>query len=273
MSRQALKNHLVSSGLCEDSAAAEALVMAGKVLVNEQPAKAGQEVKPEDQVRLRESACPYASKGGLKLEGALRVFQIQVQGRVCLDAGASTGGFTDCLLKHGAGRVYAVDTGFGQLTGALRQEKRVVNLERTNLSDPSLMDLDPTPDLATCDLSYLSLRRAVPVYRDILHGNGEVIALVKPLFEVDSPEVRRSGVIPDSAYLPMLMDLIHYLNGLRGLAVMDICASPVTGSAGTIEFFLHILAGEGRKAADLQDKVISSVRQGLETGNFKKWAK
>lgn len=264
MSRQALKDRLVFSGLCRDTASAEALVMAGRVLVNGRPAKAGQAVRPEDQVRLRENACPYASKGGLKLQGALQSFGISVQGKTCLDAGASTGGFTDCLLRQGAELVYAVDAGYGQLTGALRQDPRVVNLERTNLSDPSLLSLDPVPSLATCDLSYLSLKLALPVYREILRGRGEIIALVKPLFEVDSPESRRSGIIPDSAYAPMLTDLIGYLNGLHSLAVTDVCASPVRGGSGTVEFFLRVLAGKSFMAPDLSDKILSCVRQGIE---------
>ncbi len=264
MSRQALRDRLVFSGLCRDTAGAEALVMAGRVLVNDRPAKAGQTVRPDDQVRLRGNACPYASKGGVKLQGALQAFGVSVQGKTCLDAGASTGGFTDCLLRHGAGLVYAVDAGYGQLTGALRQDPRVINLEKTNLSDPSLLNLDPAPSLATCDLSYLSLRLALPVYRDILHGRGGIIALVKPLFEIDSPESRRSGMIPDSAYAPMLTDLIGHLNGLQGLAVTDVCASPVRGGSGTVEFFLHVSAGESGRAPDLADKVLACVRQGIE---------
>ena len=161
--------------------------------------------------------------------------------------------------------MYAVDTGFGQLKGTLRQDSRVVNLERTNLSDPSLRLLQPVPVLATCDLSYLSLRDAMPLYRQILRGGGDIIALVKPLFEVDDPEARRSGLIPEGAYAPMLVQLTDHLNSLNGMAVLDVCASPMTGNAGTIEFFLHVRTGTDAAASGLGEKITSSVHQALQT--------
>ncbi len=270
MNRPPLKDWLVMNGLCPGAKDAAALVMAGGVLVNDQPAKPGQKIRPDDRVRLKERPLPYAAKGGLKLEGALRAFGVRAKGRACLDAGASTGGFTDCLLKHGASLVFAVDVGFGQLTGALRQDSRVVNLEKTNISDPRLKCLSPVPSLATCDLSYLSLRDAMPVYRDILHGEGDVIALVKPLFEVDDPLARRSGVLDESAYEPMLRDLIYYLNSAGGLTVLDACPSPVTGNGGTVEFFLHIRAGGQGTPPGLDDKIRNSVRQALGTQIYRR---
>lgn len=125
----------------------------------------------------------YVGKGGYKLEGAIRDFGIAVEGRVCIDAGACTGGFTDCLVKHGAALVYAVEAGFGQLAGSLSQDARVVNLERTNLGDEKLLSLNPVPTLGSVDLSYLSLVKAVPQFRAVMHDQGELMCLVKPLFE------------------------------------------------------------------------------------------
>ncbi len=263
MKHRPLTEMLVADGLCADRKQAAAWVMAGKVLVNDQPATAGMRVRPQDKVRLKDQL-PFASKGGLKLEGALFAFGLEVKGLVCLDAGASTGGFTDCLLQRGARLVYAVDAGFGQLTGALRQDSRVVNLERTNLSSPTLLNLEPVPAFATCDLSYLSLREAVPVYRDILRGRGQLAALVKPLFEVEDNEARRSGVIADAAYAPMLRGLASYLNALPGVRVQDVCESPVTGGAGTLEFFFHIRFGDGLPPVDLEDGIARSVEKALE---------
>ena len=132
--------------------------------------------------------------------------------RVCIDAGACTGGFTDCFLKHGAALVYAVEVGFGQLAGSLRQDPRVVNLERTNISDDRLLSLDPTPDLASVDLSYLSLRKGVPAFSRVMHGRGELLCLVKPLFETEDMEARRTGILSPDAYLPTLRGLIRDLN-------------------------------------------------------------
>ena len=260
--KQPLNDALVAQGLCQDKKQAVAFVLAGQVLVNGQPARPGMLLKPGDDLRLKEQQ-PYASRGGLKLAGALTCFKLSPQGMVCLDAGASTGGFTDCLLQHGASLVYAVDVGFGQLTGALRQDDRVVNLERTNLSDPRLLALSPRPSFATCDLSYLSLREAVPLYREILGRQGQLLALVKPLFEVDDMEARRTGQIVPAAYAPMLADLSGCLNSQQDTAVAGVCASPVTGNTGTHEFFFHVRFGQDVQPADLTADIVSSVQQVL----------
>jgi len=262
MKRRPLNQALVDAGLCEDSKQAAAWVMAGRVLVNGQPARAGMFLRPDDQLRLK-NQLPYASKGGLKLAGALSAFRLDVSGLVCLDAGASTGGFADCLLQHGARLVYAVDVGFGQLTGTLRQDSRVVNLERTNLSDPRLLTLEPAPVFATCDLSYLSLRDAVPIYQGILGNQGQLVALVKPLFEVDDSQARRSGQLQDQAYAPLLRDLSAWLNGLEDVRVLQVCESPVRGSAGTLEFFFHLVFGGGQAQVDLEDDIRRSVARAL----------
>ena len=270
MKRRTITDWLIENGLCADKQKATALLLTGKVLINNVPARSNSLVRPADEVRIKGQALPYASKGGLKLAGALSRFGLSLRGKTCLDAGASTGGFTDCLLKQGAKLVYAVDVGYGQLTGALRQNPRVVNLERTNLSDSSLLSLSPRPEFATCDLSYLSLKEAVPLYRRILHGEGELVALVKPLFEIDDAQARRSGQIAASAYAPMLEGLIRSLNSQDGTRVMDVCASPVTGNAGTVEFFLHILFGGDGAPTELAAAITASVKEALDTETYKK---
>ena len=211
--RQSLVERLMDEGVVQSAREAAVLVMSGRVYVNGQPAFAGQQLRRGDSVQVRGLGEKYLSKGGFKLEGAIRDFGIRVQDRVCLDAGASTGGFTDCLLKHGARLVYAVDVGYGQLMGTLRQDERVRNLERTNIGDSCLHSLEPCPDLGSCDLSYLSLRKGVPLFARAMHQGGDLICLVKPLFEVEDAESRRSGIIQPGAYAPLLKQMINQRHG------------------------------------------------------------
>ncbi|MGI6634283.1 MAG: TlyA family RNA methyltransferase [Christensenellales bacterium] len=258
-----LLQRLVEEGYFPDQKTAAAWVLGGKVYVNGQRARSGQRVDVQAMLSVPELALRYASRGGYKLEGALQAFDVDVRGRVCIDAGASTGGFTDCLLQHGAGKVYAVDVGFGQLTGTLRQDARVVNLERTNISDETLLSLCPRPTLGTCDLSYLSLTKAVPYYDRILGGQGELLCLVKPLFETSDAEAGRTGKMPDDAYAPLLKDLVHTLEQDNALSVRAVAASPVTGSGGTVEFFLHIALGTTEHRRNLHQDIDQSVLRAL----------
>ncbi|MCL1965513.1 MAG: TlyA family RNA methyltransferase [Firmicutes bacterium] len=231
---------LVSEGFFAARGEAERWILAGKVRAGEIPVtSAGQPVAADAPLAVRGLAQPYIAKGGLKLESALQAFSVAVRGRVCIDAGASTGGFTDCLVKHGASRVYAVDAGFGQLAGSLRQHPSVVNLERTNIGEEALLSLDPRPSLGTVDLSYLSLRKAVPQFARILHGQGDLLCLVKPLFEIDDAEARRTGNIPPGAYEPLLMSLADDFQR-DGYRLCGVTHSPVTGNNGTLEFFLWL---------------------------------
>lgn len=260
--KQKLTDRLLEMGACAHEKEAAARIMAGEVYINGQLARNGAMVKEEDAVTLK-GVLPYASKGGFKLSGALEDFGVDVRGRVCVDAGASTGGFTDCLCQRGAELVYAVDVGYGQLMGKLRQNPHVVNLEKTNISDEKLLSLAPRPDLGTVDCSYLSLRKAIPYFSAVLHGEGELICLVKPLFEIDSAEARRTGVIDDDAYAPLLRDLIRDVNAMPGTAVKNITNSSVTGNAGTREFFLHVVLGtEGEEIPE--EKIRQAVDKARE---------
>lgn len=230
---------LIELGYAADRPEAERWILSGKVRAGAMPIRnAGQAVDEAADLSVRGFDLPYVSKGGLKLEGALRDFDISTTGRVCIDAGASTGGFTDCLLHHGAALVYSVDVGYGQLAGSLRNHPNVVNLERVNLGDDCLESLSPKPTLGTADLSYLSLRKAVPLYARILPG-GDLLCLVKPLFEIEDNEARRSGQILDTALPPLLKSLCADLSA-QGHGVLGITHSPVTGNHGTREFFLHL---------------------------------
>ncbi len=212
----------------------------------------------------------YVGKGGYKLEGALRDFGIKAQGRVCIDAGACTGGFTDCLLQQGAKRVYAVEVGFGQLAGKLNQNPKVVNLEKTNLGDEKLLSLDPVPTLGVVDLSYLSLIKAVPQFRAVMHGQGELACLVKPLFEIDDAMARRTGEIEPTEYTPLLLSLIGALSGQEGTSVWNVTSSPVTGNNGTHEFFLHVKFGQPQPDLDWEPKARAAVEQVLTLPKYEK---
>ena len=192
---------LINEGFFETKEAALPYLMSGAVYCGaQQVTTGGQKVPLDKPMTVRGLDDRYVSKGGYKLEGAIADFGIDVKKRVCIDAGACTGGFTDCLIKHGASRVYAVEVGFGQLAGALSQDERVVNLEKTNLGDEKLLSLNPVPTLGSVDLSYLSLVKAVPQYRAIMKDTGELMCLVKPLFETDDAAARRTGEIDPASY-------------------------------------------------------------------------
>lgn len=247
---------LVQEGWFQSRAEAERWILSGKVRAGDKPVlTAGQPIAHDVSLHVRGLDQKYVAKGGLKLEGALSAFGLDVTDRVCIDAGASTGGFTDCLVQHGASRVYAVDVGYGQLAGSLRAHPTVVNLEKTNIGDPDLLILDPTPTLGTVDLSYLSLIKAIPQFAAILHGQGDLVCLVKPLFEIDDAQARRTGQIEDSAYEPLLLSLAGAII-MKDYAICGITHSPVTGNNGTLEFFFHVslsgkngLPHEARKQA------------------------
>ncbi|NLD34719.1 MAG: TlyA family RNA methyltransferase [Clostridiales bacterium] len=268
--RLLLAHRLAEQGIARDDKDAAALIMSGRVYVNGQRARAGQRVKPQDSIQVRGLSERYVSKGGLKLEGALSDFGLSPRGRVCIDAGASTGGFTHCLLTHGAQAVYAVDVGYGQLTGSLRQNPRVINMERTNIGDDALRTLDPVPDLGTCDLSYLSLRKGVPLFGRAMQETGDLICLVKPLFEVDSAQARQSGTLRDDAYAPLLRQLMDDLNALPGTGVQQLTHSPVTGNAGTREFFLHIRFGGEAPPPVTQGEIDACVARALAVDPYRR---
>ena len=263
---------LLENGLFAEEKEARAAILAGEVYAaGQRVAGAGQLVAPDAPLRVKGRELPYISKGGLKLEGALRDFGIDVTGRVCIDAGASTGGFTDCLVKSGAATVYAVDVGYGQLMGSLRQDRHVVNLERTNISDEKLLALDPRPDLGTVDLSYLSLRKGIPAFADVLHRAGDLICLVKPLFETEDMEARRTGALPDGAYGAILTDLIRDISALPYARAAAVTHSPVTGNAGTREFFLHVVLSDSPgEAPDLTRDIDAAVRRALALQEYEK---
>jgi len=230
---------LVEKGLVTSRQRAQALIMAGKVLVGTQRIdKPGTTVNPDAEIILKDESLPYVSRGGLKLEGALKALELPVRNLVCLDVGASTGGFTDCLLQRGAGKVYAVDVGYGQLAWALRQDKRVTAIERTNIRhmDPGLIS-EPV-DLATIDVSFISLRIVVPAVLKFLKPKGKIIALIKPQFEVGKGNVGKGGVVknPDLRKA-VIEDLIVFFE-MHNLECGTVVPSPILGPKGNQEYLI-----------------------------------
>lgn len=234
-----LDQRLVDLGLAENKSRAQGLILAGLVSVDGQKAKkAGQAVRPESQISVQGPEHPYVSRGGVKLAGALEHFGLDVAGLVCLDAGASTGGFTDCLLQRGAQAVTAVDVGYGQLAWKLRIDPRVILHERVNARDLP-PEMAPGPfDLLVADVSFISLTLVLPGLLPRLGPGGRVLCLVKPQFEAGRQHVGSGGVVRDPAARQEAVDKVAAcLEGLE-LAVLGQCASPILGPAGNVEFFL-----------------------------------
>ncbi len=244
-----LIDRLIDEDWFGSSKEAQPWLMAGKVLVDTRQITSGKVMVARDaEIRVKEYyKRKYAGKGGLKLEGALAAFAVDVRGSIALDCGASTGGFTDCLIQHGAKRVYAVDVGHGELAGKLLINENVINMERTNISDESLCRLDPAPELITLDLSYLSLKKALQPCKRILAGKGEIIALIKPIVEVDSAEIKRSG---DINRHEVIRDILSGLCGFfarDGFDIAGLTHSPIKGNSGAIEYFAHLCVGGEKK--------------------------
>ena len=234
-----LDDLLVGRGLAEDREQAQALILAGTILVGDRPAdKAGTPIPADAEIRIRGEACPYVSRGGLKLRSALDTFGISAAGLTALDVGASTGGFTDCLLQAGAARVYAVDVAYGQLAWKLREDPRVVGIERTNIRTYDGAAIATGIDIAVIDASFISLKLVIPPVLKLLKAGALLIALVKPQFEVEKNEVGDRGVVRDPALHRRVLAEIEAFGRDFGLSLLGSCDSPLTGPAGNREFFI-----------------------------------
>jgi 23S rRNA (cytidine1920-2'-O)/16S rRNA (cytidine1409-2'-O)-methyltransferase len=232
---------LVKMGLAQSRERAQSMIMSGKVMVNSRIIdKAGALVLPEDDIVLRGKDHPYVSRGGLKLEKALQVLDVDIAGFVCLDVGASTGGFTDCLLQHGVGRVYAVDVGYGQLAWELRQDPRVVAIERKNIRHLAFETLSQLVDLVTIDVSFISLKKVVPEILKFMKKDARILALIKPQFEVGRRNIGKKGVVRDPAlHAAVIEDLIDFFAKIQ-LIHEFVVASPILGPKGNREFFISL---------------------------------
>lgn len=215
--------------------------MSGNVLVNKKPVdKPGELIRRDDSIELRGEDIPYVSRGGLKLEAALQQLRLDVTGRTCLDVGASTGGFIDCLLSHGAQRVYAVDVGYGQLAWKLRQDPRVVVIERTNIRNMSADALPHPVDLATIDVSFISLKIVVPAVLKFIKKDARILALIKPQFEVGKGQVGKGGVVRDQKLHSRVIEELSNFFADIGLVCDAVFPSPLLGPKGNREFFISL---------------------------------
>ncbi|CAG0996882.1 TlyA family RNA methyltransferase [Geobacter sp.] len=240
-SRERLDKLLVDRGLVQSRERARALIMAGQVVVNDHLAdKAGTKVSADADIRLKGEDIPFVSRGGLKLARALDEFGLDVAEMVAIDVGASTGGFTDCLLQRGARKVYAVDVGYGQLAWKLRQDCRVVNLEKTNIRYLEPEALAESPDLAVIDASFISLDKVLPPTLRLVRDGGAVVALIKPQFEVGKGEVGKGGVVRDeNKHRDVVANVVALAESL-GLEVCGVTESPILGPKGNREFLIHL---------------------------------
>lgn len=255
-----LDQYLVQHGLIQSRERAKAMIMSGVVFVNEQKVdKAGEMIKEDAKVEVRGHDIGYVSRGGLKLEKAMKCFPLTPKGKVCMDIGASTGGFTDCMLQNGATKVYAVDVGYGQLDWKLRSDERVVCMERTNAR---YLDRDQIPDeldFASIDVSFISLKLILPAVHRVLKEGGHVACLIKPQFEAGREKVGKKGVVRDpSVHLEVLENFLTHAKD-SGFTVLDITFSPIRGPEGNIEYLGYLESGDWvEKTFDLQSLVEQS---------------
>ncbi len=250
--KERLDAAVFSRGLAESRSKACALIMAGQVYVNGQKAsKAGMSVTLQDKIDVRGEKLPFVSRGGLKLDKAIRVFALRLEGLVCMDIGASTGGFTDCMLQNGAKKVYSIDVGYGQLAWKLRTDSRVVNMERTNFRYLTPEDIPETPDFASVDVSFISLKIILPVLYTLLKENGSCVCLVKPQFEAGREHVGKKGVVRDPAVHREVLQTVADFAFTQGFSVLSADYSPIRGPEGNIEYLLLLRKENHPSFADL----------------------
>lgn len=236
-----LDQAVFNRGFAESREKAKAYIMAGVVFVNNQKAdKPGMAIKPDDLLEVRANPLKYVSRGGLKLEKAMEVFCLRLDDMICADIGASTGGFTDCMLQNGAKKVYAVDVGYGQLAWKLRTDDRVVNLERTNFRYVTSNEIPDVLDFASIDVSFISLSIIIPALVPLLKENGTAVCLIKPQFEAGKDKVGKKGVVRDPSVHKEVIEKIIDVMKTNCLSVLGLDFSPVKGPEGNIEYLIYV---------------------------------
>ncbi len=266
MEKKRLDILLVERGLTDSREKAKASIMAGEVLVDGQVEdKAGSRFPEEAVIELKSRSLRYVSRGGLKLEKALVAFDLDLNNSVCLDIGASTGGFSDCMLQNGAKKVYAIDVGYGQLSWKLRTDDRVIPMEKTNFRYLKRGDLPEEPDFASCDVSFISLSKMLPPAYDILKDGGEMVCLIKPQFEAGKEKVGKKGVVRDpKVHEEVITKVIKYAEDC-GFRVLGIDHSPIKGPEGNIEYLIYLVKGnDGKITGDLPEIVKETVKEAHE---------
>ena len=248
----------------DSRARAKAMIMAGKILVNGQKVdKAGTLVPSDAAIKILGEEMPFVSRGGLKLQKALDVFKIILSGKIAIDVGASTGGFTDCMLQRGAKKVYAIDVGYGQLAWKLRSNVRVVNFERTNIRNVTREDFLDEIDFVSIDVAFISLEKVLPVVFDVLKDSGEVVALIKPQFEAGREHVGKRGVVRDKKIHAAVIEKILNFAADVGFGIRGLDFSPVKGPEGNIEYLAHLAKNFSAESVEILS-VVNSAHEELD---------
>ena len=239
---------LVEQGLADSREKAKAIIMSGIVYVdNNKEDKAGTTFEETARIEVRGNTLKYVSRGGLKLEKAMNNFGVTLEGKVCMDVGASTGGFTDCMLQNGAVKVYSVDVGHGQLAWKLRNDERVVCMEKTNIRYVTPDDIDDVIEFASIDVSFISLTKVLPAVRELMTLGGEIVCLIKPQFEAGREKVGKKGVVRElSTHIEVVQMIVDYARA-NGFRTLHLSYSPIKGPEGNIEYLLHITKDESRE--------------------------
>jgi 23S rRNA (cytidine1920-2'-O)/16S rRNA (cytidine1409-2'-O)-methyltransferase len=257
---------LTEQGYADTRSKAQAIIMSGQVYVDGQKAdKPGVSYEETVQLEVRGAACPYVSRGGLKLEKALRDFGVDPKGYVCSDSGASTGGFTDCLLQQGASKVFAIDVGYGQLDWKIRSDPRVVVMERTNIRYVTPEDLGEPLDLSVIDVSFISLKIVLPAIKNLLKPDvGQVLCLIKPQFEAGKEKVGKKGVVREPEIHKEVLDMFVELAASLDFTILGLTFSPVKGPEGNIEFLGHLTLADAEGITPDTADVVAQAHQTLK---------
>ena len=257
---------LFEKGLADSREKAKRIIMEGSVFIgNERVSKPGDKIDEDADIYIKNNPIKYVSRGGLKLEKAIREFGLDLEACVAMDIGASTGGFTDCMLQEKASKVYAVDVGYGQLDWALRQDSRVVVMERTNIRNLTRDDIEDDLDFVSIDVSFISLRLVLPVAKSLMKDRAELVALIKPQFEAGREKVGKNGIVRDkSTHIEVIENVVEFLDEL-GLGAKNIAFSPVRGAKGNIEYLIHAVNNAHRTInGQTIDRVVEQAHDSLK---------
>ncbi|NLW40216.1 MAG: TlyA family RNA methyltransferase [Tissierellia bacterium] len=264
MSKKRADVLIYEKGLAKSREKAKRMIMEGVVFIGEKRIdKPGELVDENEDINIKDNPINYVSRGGLKLEKAIKVFELDLQDKTAIDIGASTGGFTDCMLQKGAKKVYAIDVGYGQLDWSLRKDPRVVVMERTNIRYVEKDDIGELVDFISIDVSFISLRLVLPVAKKLLKENGNIVALIKPQFEAGKEKVGKKGLVKDKrVHKEVLEDILEFCDS-TGLGIIGLDFSPITGSTGNIEFLANIIKSNVKNIVDEEMilKVISDAHE------------